>query len=307
MIGRRSAKTIADAYHERFTSFTRGQYGSREFQYHRDKLYDFLFINNFEGWVLNAIKQIYRSDQRGLLEFLMRFHTGESLASGTPDWSWDKRKTLGQRFLRDLAQALIHARHSDPQFEAYGDQDKKAVDEMQRLLELDGYVYRAGVLLVPEESVLDVEEEEGVLENLIRAVGLPESSTIQHHLQLSEEHYQNENWDDSISNSRKTLEAVLMQVANVYSASSTGKPLPAQTLNRPAAVREYLEQVGVLERKEQTTLGEVYGLLSNTGGHPYIAQQDQARLMRHLSVTFCQFVLLRLQGRLKKKMLGGRP
>jgi hypothetical protein len=51
-----------------------------------------------------------------------------------------------------------------------------------------------------------------------------------------------------------------------------------------------------LEKKEKDALSHVYGLLSETGGHPYVAQKDQARLMRHLSLTFCQFILIRLQG-----------
>jgi hypothetical protein len=64
-------------------------------------------------------------------------------------------------------------------------------------------------------------------------------------------------------------------------------------------VRDYLERENLLEAKEKKALAEVYGLLSNTGGHPYIAEKDQARLMRHLALTFTQFILLRLQGSLQ--------
>jgi hypothetical protein len=35
--------------------------------------------------------------------------------------------------------------------------------------------------------------------------------------------------------------------------------------------------------------------------HPFIARQDQARLMRNLSLTFSQFVLLRLEGAIRVK------
>jgi hypothetical protein len=37
-----------------------------------------------------------------------------------------------------------------------------------------------------------------------------------------------------------------------------------------------------------------YKLLSETGGHPYIAEKDQARLTRHLALIYCQLVLLGL-------------
>ena len=44
----------------------------------------------------------------------------------------------------------------------------------------------------------------------------------------------------------------------------------------------------ILEKKEKEAIAKVYGLLSDTGSHPYIADRDQARLMRHLSLTFSQ-------------------
>jgi hypothetical protein len=42
----------------------------------------------------------------------------------------------------------------------------------------------------------------------------------------------------------------------------------------------------------------VYGLLSHTGAHPYMAENDQARLLRHLALLFAHFAMLRLQGKL---------
>jgi hypothetical protein len=61
-------------------------------------------------------------------------------------------------------------------------------------------------------------------------------------------------------------------------------------------VRDYLEQNGLLEGKEKDALAKVYGLLSETGGHPYMAQNEQARLLRHLALSFSQFAMLRFRG-----------
>jgi hypothetical protein len=243
----------------------------------------------------NAIKQIHGYDRRGLLEFIMRLHTGESIANATPNWSWSQRQKLGQRYLHDMAESLMIVRHTDPNFETYGDEDRKAVDAMQSQLEIDGYIYRDGVLLIPEESVLDENEEEGVLDTLVKVSQLADPVTLKHHLELSANHYREGKWDDSISNSRKVLEGVLSQIADRHS-HMLGTSLAPDILNKPVAVRDYLENAGLLEKKEKEALAKVYGLLSDTGAHPYIAQRDQARLMRHLSLTFCQFVLLRLQG-----------
>ena len=98
-----------------------------------------------------------------------------------------------------------------------------------------------------------------------------------------------------ISNSRKVLEAVLQQIAAVHS-EKRGAPLKAEVLERAARVRDYLEEAKILGKKEKDAIASIYGLLSETGGHPHIAHRDQARLMRHLALTFSQFVLLRFQG-----------
>ncbi|MEW6338815.1 MAG: hypothetical protein ACOY3Y_03270 [Acidobacteriota bacterium] len=265
----------------------------------RDEIYDFLYVHDFDGWVLNGFKALFVLDSRCLKEFVMRFHTGESLLTATPSWTGQQRAALGQRLLRELAQCLIRDRQTNPEFETSGTTDRVAVDRMQKALELDGYVYREGLLWVPEEGVVQEAEEQGVLEGLMASTGLPDSATIRHHLELSALHYQEERWDDSISNSRKVLEGVLEQAARLHSLKASETPLPEATASKQVLVRDYLETAGLLEKKEKCAVAEVYGLLSNTGAHPYVAHRDQARLMRHLALTFTQFVLLRLEGSLR--------
>lgn len=293
MISRRSAKLIADAYKEVYIYLSTNRYGNREVTYYRDNLYDFLYLNNFDGWFMNKMKKLSGSDARALPEFVMRLHTGESITDATPEWTWPQRAALGKRLLHNLAEAIICTRHSDPQFEGYGKRKGAAVDEMQRALELDGYIYRDGTLYVPEESVVDDQEEQGVLGNLLNRAALNDAKTINHHLDLSVEHYQAQRWDDSISNSRKVLEAILQQIALKHSHEIRKMPLTASELEKPVVVRDYLEASGLLDRKEKEAIAKCYALLSDTGGHPHIAERDQARLMRHLALTFSQFALLR--------------
>ncbi len=304
MISRASAKAISDAYNKCFSSYSRGSYNRAQFELHVNDLYDFLYVNNFEAWFLNAAKGKYPHHQRQLLEFVLRIHTGESLVPATSEWSWKQRQALGQRLLADLARALIAERRNNAQFATSEPRRADLVDAMQRQLELDGYIYRDGVLLVPEESVLDEEEEEGVLQQLFSELGLQQGEVFQHHLRLSSEHYRDAKWDDSIANSRKVLEVVLQQVANRFGAvRATG--LPAADLEKPVRVREYLEAAGLLAQKEKEAIAKIYALLSDTGAHPYIAQRDQARLLRHYSLTTSQFTLLRLRGALKGGAVAG--
>ena len=119
---------------------------------------------------------------------------------------------------------------------------------------------------------------------------------ITHFLDLSEEHFLEKRWSDSIANSRKFLESVLQEIAASHCNRAYGKPLSKETYEKPALARQYLEDEGLLESKKREAIAKIYGLLSHTGGHPYMADSDQARLLRHLSLTVGQFVLLRYKG-----------
>jgi hypothetical protein len=293
MISRRTARAIAEVYTGIF------------YEYHSSSgyrsvdtvgLYDFLYDRTYAAWFCNKARKIrgYTST-RPLKDFIMKLHTGETLYDATPNWSWEERGRLGQRYLADLAKDILTYWNTD-----CTDQVKRrtfdAVKGLLRNLELDGYVYRDSRLLAPEQDILDVQEEVGVLESLFGSLGLANRELTLHHLSLSEEHYLAERWDDSISNSRKFLECVLQEVAAANSLRYKGTPLPESIYTRPVRVRDYLEQEGLLETKEKEAVAKVYGLLSHTGGHPYMAQSEQARLLRHLALTFSQFVMLRFQG-----------
>ncbi len=147
-----------------------------------------------------------------------------------------------------------------------------------------------------ESAVLDTEEEVGILQNLINELGLENKDTALHHLHLSEDHYLNKKWDDCISNSVKFFESILQEVAAKQYLITENKKISKSIYESPKEVRNYLKENGLIEEKEKRTTASIYSLLSETGGHPYIAKQEQARLLRHLALTFCQFVMLRLKG-----------
>jgi hypothetical protein len=298
MISRKSTKTIADSYCSCFAYINSSgtNSGYRHSTVYIERLYDFLFVNDFTPWLLNAFNKISRVTPRDLQEFIMRIHTGESSFTATQQWSWEQRRVLGQQILKDLAECLIRERLDNSEFETYGHKDKDAVDRMRLSLELDGYIFRNNNLWIPEETIIDEAEEQGVLENLMISLKLSDILTLKHHLELTVIDYQESRWDDSISNSRKVLDGVLSQTAARLGSITGLDVLSSEQLDRAVDVRDYLERNKILEKKEKETIKQVYGLLSDTGGHPYIAGRDQARLMRHLALTFSQFVLLRLEG-----------
>lgn len=286
---------MAELYEGRFCVLHESQSGPDYYAVDVESLYDFLFDNDYAPWFCNAAKSTsVRNDSRHLKEFLMQLHTGEAQSPATPNWTWQQRQILGQQYLHNLAEDILN----DWDREGHTRKPKIAprVDTLLRNLTLDGYVYQDSRLESPERTVLDVQEQTGVLETLYTGLGLGNRDTASHHLGLSEEHYLAKKWDDSIGNSRKFLECVLQEVAATHSRRRKGAPLAKSAYEKPVEVRDYLEREGLLEAKENEALAKVYGLLSHTGSHPYMAQSEQARLLRNLALTFSEFALLRLQG-----------
>ena len=286
MISRKTARLIAEVYEE---TFRRLHYRARSRYYtiNTSALYDFLFDNDYASYFCNLAKKTYESTRtRKFKEFLMQLHTGESLVAATPDWSWQQRQQLGQRYLHNLAEDILNHLDLVP------------TATLRKQLELEGYRLESSRLLQSETDVLDADEETGVIHTLYGQLQLANKDTTFHHLDLTESHYLADRWDDSISNSRKFLESVLCEVVVAHSSRCKGEDLPDSIRNKPSHVRDYLEREHLLESKEKTALASVYGLLSRTGGHPYMAQSEQARLLRHLALIFSQFVMLRLKGRI---------
>jgi hypothetical protein len=299
MISRRAARLIAEAYTSVFSTVTTGSHlGNRvrRFELHNDELRDFLYDEEYADWILyilNCGSNI--TSERILKDRIMAFHTGEVFTwfkNPYTDMSLETRHTTGQIFLHGFAQSICRLSEKQPQSE----QVNKLLREMKAQLELDGYVYSNGQLYQSEASVIDEQEEHSYLENLVDKSNVADSDVIKHHLKLSEEHYLNGKYDDSIANSRKVLDAILKQIAERLYIKIEKTSAPAGLLKNAQQTREYLEKHKLLNKAEREALDKNYGLLSVTGGHPYIAEKDQARLMRHLALTFSQFVLLRYQG-----------
>jgi hypothetical protein len=299
MISRKSVLSIARAYVAYFSYIHRDRSRNSSQKIFKNKLYDFLYENEFDIWFLDKIKKINPYTIQDLKELILHIQTGQTLLAY--DVFLDENETfkLGQQLLQKLAESLILECENNPDFN--NAKGILAVEQMKLDLELDGYVFRNSRLFSPDSTILDESEEEEILVNLINSVQLEDIKTIKYHLDLSAENYRESNWSDSISNSRKVLEAILSQIANRFAQVSGIKPLSLKDQKWAGKVREYLKKYDFFEEQEKEAIGKIYGFLSETGSHPYIANRDQARLMRHLFLTICQFELLRLEGILNEQ------
>jgi hypothetical protein len=293
MISRKCALAIANAYYSKFTRTTRSTfYNDFDTKVLYQEFYEFLYEREYEAWFCNLIKkQIQYWD---LKDFLLKIHTGESFVPATKDWNREQRKKLGQEYLKNLAKDYIKWYTQADQYCRAN--CLKEYENIIRTIELDGYKIIDGDLLEPSNEVLNVEQEKGVLENLYVRLKLLEKDKAFEFLSLSELHYTEGRWSDCIGNSRKFFETVFSEVAQRYS-EMIGKPLNMQIREKPVEVRQYLEDNKLLEKREREAVDKIYGLLSHTGGHPYMAESDQARLLRQISLLFTQFIMLRLEAK----------
>lgn len=291
MISRKTAMAIANVYVRRFTKNAQGVSYRNDIVVLANEFYDFLYQNDFEAWFCNAIKSIHY--ERSLKDYLLQIHTGESFVPAAREWTNDQRKTLGQQYLKYLAISFLDWYESLEEYSrrlhTYGQQ------ALVRNLELDGYKYVSGKLLEMEVEILNVNQEKGILHDLYGKMGLGGYDIAFQCLGLSDIHYVEGRWADSIANIRKFLELTLFEAALKH-AQATNRTFDEKARDYPVKVREYLETEKLLEKKEKEALDKVYGLLSHTGSHPYMAESDQARLLRQLTLVLTQFVMLRIEG-----------
>jgi hypothetical protein len=292
MISRKTAMAVAGFYTNRVTG---SRSTSSSAKVYKDSIYDFLYENDYQAYFCNAART--NTWPRDLKNWILKLHTGETLAQATQNWSWQEREKLGQRHLKDLAESILiwYDEKKDQWTERIY---SKLRNGLHRCLELDGYVYRDKTLYFTGADVLNVDQERTLLHHLHTSLGLPDQEQTFQFLKLAEDHFIAGRWSDSISNARKFFEAILSQISVQYSLKKLGTALSESTLTRPVEVRRFLEDKGLLEKREREAVDKIYGLLSHTGGHPYMADDDQARLLRQLSLILTQFALLRLEGAL---------
>jgi hypothetical protein len=167
------------------------------------------------------------------------------------------------------------------------------VKALVRNLELDGYELRDARLVAIDEHAFSVEEIEPLLIRLCRDVGIP-TAQIEKELKECEDQYVAEKWGASIASARHLLEHVLQEAARHWLPTRQVSPSDGD-LRRAAHVRDELKRTGFMDEKEHRFIGALYGLLSDQGGHPNMAERQNALICRQYALSATQFVLLRLK------------
>jgi hypothetical protein len=295
MISRRTTKHIADLYISVFRRHYDNGHGNRGYGIDWADIYEYLFVNDYPAW-FHMIAKVASSptDVRGFSEFILQLHTGETLVLIKGELSQSERNELGQALLLKLARDILNHDERNPD-------TQRLQDALLRSLELDGYKHKDSQLIDSESGVLDTEELGDSLTRLYKELGLGKSDVAREHLRLSEEHYLAKRWGDCISNSRNFLEAVLREIASSHSLKYRQVALAKEKYEKAFEVRNYLQTQGLVDEKETKAISAIYGLLSSTGNHPFVAEGDQARMLRQMALVLSEFVMLRYQGKVAEK------
>jgi hypothetical protein len=323
MISRKSTKLIADAYAAHFTSPLQqiGAWGlgPKVYKLKDDEAYNFLYEQEHETWFLQVMaRHITGQTTQTLTKAIMGIHTGETIVPAATDWTFEARQKHGQILLKKLAEDMLRLYEVTPRREidyskietdkdldfwqkiiAFERPAESTLVQLKTSLELDGYLLLSSRLYPTEGAVIDTLDERTALETLVDSIPINEQVVIKHHIQESEKAYGESRWGHSISDARNFLEAILREIASAHHVKTKGIQIADSIYKWPVKVREYLLTESLIDKSEQEALSKIYGLLSNTGSHPNIPEKDQARLMRHLSLTFSQYMLLQWQGYLK--------
>jgi hypothetical protein len=249
-----------------------------EFAFAREYPEWFLMVSRDRGLIPDTLKEIVLGLQDGrTLQMLINAHPALAQAEG-------------QAFLKRLAADLMQV---DKVEYKTGNNLVREREHMVRCLELDGYVYRDGLILRSESEAEEVEEERGELATLYASLGLADAAIVVRHLADSEADYTAGKWWNSIGNARAYLEAVLKNVAVAWSNLPGSGALASP--NKAVEVRMYLQRENVLTKKEEKLLEYLYGILSDTGNHANVPEQEHARVFRRFALGAALYVLLRFK------------
>jgi hypothetical protein len=259
---------------------------------------DLLFEKDHDEVLVTTARSL-DTESGTIKSFILNLYSGVTLEllvvskqQSAVDLSLIDRSELAQETLQKLAADLLEYAHR-PREKILIHIDRMFIEELLASLELDGFQWKDDRLLRIEENTFDVEQE-GILEELYRSVGLGNLPQIRHELKLTDEHYVAGRWGDCIKHARDLAECVLLEVVKARAALGVGT-VPVRAREAAVTVRTELHSSGFLDDREVGFMNALWKLLSEQGGHMNMSAQENARICRQYALTAAHFVLLRFQ------------
>jgi hypothetical protein len=167
-------------------------------------------------------------------------------------------------------------------------------DEVIASLREDGFDFIGGKVIPAEIKAVDLKTEDAYLIALIRTIALPNMEEIQHHHDESEKAFADGRWGSASSEARNSLIATLRGLREV--ATTRGQIPPYKQPGKDGPLIEDFRAIGLFTDAEKNAVMHVWVLLSHSGPHVGIKEQDTARLSRLLAIGMTEWIALKFEG-----------
>lgn len=280
MISRRTALFIANIVCNKFTKNSPdkdafGHIRGYSYKVEADKLRDFLFEFNVDGYTIDKLCENYYTKEY-LKEKIMNIHTGMFYSKR----DYKKYEKLGQSDLQNIIIGILSKNIQ-----------QESRESLENLLRIDGYIYEKEQLY---EINTDIDNKVNIIKVMFSNFGLDNGEEFDTFYKNMNDHFENSKWEDSIHNSRKLYELVLKECAKYYSKNIEKTNL---TFDKALAVdvRKYLEKVNYFSEDEINIVHYFYKYMSNVGSHIKLAAEEQANFSRVISINMILYSLRRLE------------
>lgn len=254
---------------------------------------DELYASGGTMQLLRHIEQKYGTEPRTFLPFI---HDGT-----IPAWVYrndgfgqprpeKQDRIVGARIITSMIRVAVLKAQSIPDHVQDPLPSQLASDLVASLRD-DGFDFIAGKVVLAGSKAVELQKEDEYLVAKIRDVKLPNIDEVQHHHQESEKAFANRGWGAAASEARNFLVATLRGLREV--ATTRGKLAAFKQPGKDGPLIEDFKHIGLFTEDEKNAVMHAWVLLSHSGPHVGIQEEDSARLSRLLAIGITEWVVLK--------------
>jgi len=220
----------------------------------------------------------------GTIPAFMDRHDGFGHPAPNQEDQWS-----GQQILAVMIQVVIPYAESIPA--GVEDHPKAFTDEVIASLREDGLDFIGGRVVASGTKAVDLEREDEYLIALVRSIKPARMDEIQYHHDESDKAFANGGWGSASSEARNFLVATLRALREV--ATARGGIPPYKQPGKDGPLIEDFKRIGFFTEAEMNAVMHVWVLLSHSGPHVGVKEQDSARLSRLLATGMTEWIALK--------------
>jgi hypothetical protein len=165
--------------------------------------------------------------------------------------------------------------------------------EVKASLKLDGYELIAGKVTPAGVPGVDVKAEEDYLVSQITRIGPAKLEEIRHHYIEAEKTFLNRNWGSTSTENRNFFTALLRGLREL--ATMKGSVSAYNQPGKDGPLIQDFHAIGMLTEQEKNAVLNVWILLSHSGPHVGIKEEESALLGRILVLGMTRWVCLKFE------------